>query len=438
MGNARKTVLRLLTRLENSGAYSNILLDEGLERSDLSAQDKKFASALFYGVLERQITLDEIIREYSRNPKNKIGTEVKVILRMGLYQLLYMDSVPDNAAVDESVKLAKKNRNPAASGFINAMLREFIRNDKKLPKGKNALEELSIKYSAPLWLTEKWQKEYGKEVCLDMLESSIGQAPVTARVNTVFHSLESTLDMLVQDGVTFERLAILPDCIRICGAGAIEHTKAYKEGRLHVQDLSSQLCCAALDPQEGDVVLDLCAAPGGKTFTIAERMHNKGEVHAFDLHANRARLIESGAKRLGLDCVKAGVNNAKVFSEAMPMADKVLCDAPCSGLGVIRRKPEIKFKDPKDFERLPEIQFDILNTSAGYVKVGGTLVYSTCTLSRAENDEVADRFLKENPDFAPAPLGEAFGGDSELCRMSITPAKYNSDGFFIAKFIRQR
>ncbi len=158
-GNARKNGFkRLLTRLENSGSYSNILLDEGLERSDLSPQDKKFAAALFYGVLERQITLDNIIREYSRNPKNKLGTEVRVILRMGLYQLLYMDSVPDNAAVDESVKLAKKNRNPVASGFVNAMLREFIRNDKKLPKGRNATEELSIEYSAPVWLTEKWTK----------------------------------------------------------------------------------------------------------------------------------------------------------------------------------------------------------------------------------------------------------------------------------------
>ena len=408
MGNARKTVLRLLTRLENSGSYSNILLDEGLERSDLSPQDKKFAAALFYGVLERQITLDNIIREYSRNPKNKLGTEVRVILRMGLYQLLYMDSVPDNAAVDESVKLAKKNRNPAASGFVNAMLREFIRNDKKLPKGRNATEELSIEYSAPVWLTEKWTREYGKDICLEMLKTSVGQAPVTARVNTVFHSLESTLDMFAEEGITFERLSVLSDCIRICGAGAV------------------------------DTVLDLCAAPGGKTFTIAERMNNKGRVLAFDLHKNRAGLIESGAKRLGLDCISAGVNNAKVFDEKMPKADKVLCDAPCSGLGVIRRKPEIKYKEPSDFDRLPEIQYDILKTSAEYVKVGGTLVYSTCTLSRAENDEVADRFLAEHPDFDPVQLGEAFGSDSGLCRMSITPAKYNSDGFFIAKFIRLR
>ena len=334
---------------------------------------------------------------------------------MGLYQLLYLDSVPDNAAVDESVKLAKKNRNPAASGFVNAMLREFIRNDKKLPNGRNATEELSIEYSAPAWLTEKWTREYGKDICLEMLKTSVGQAPVTARVNTVFHSLESTLDMLAEEGITFERLSVLPDCIRICGAGAVEHTKAYKEGRIHVQDLSSQLCCAALGPKENDTVLDLCAAPGGKTFTIAERMNNKGRVLAFDLHRNRAGLIESGAKRLGLDCIRAGVNNAKVFDEKMPKADKVLCDAPCSGLGVIRRKPEIKYKEPSDFDRLPEIQYDILKTSAEYVKVGGTLVYSTCTFAPAENEGSISRFLAMHEEFEIVPIDKKALGIPEGC-----------------------
>ena len=211
-------------------------------------------------------------------------------------------------------------------------------------------------------------------------------------------------------------------------------------GAYYVQEAASMFLNRVIRQYVHEPVryLDLCAAPGGKTFTIAERMNNKGRVLAFDLHKNRAGLIESGAKRLGLDCIRAGVNNAKVYDEKMPKADKVLCDAPCSGLGVIRRKPEIKYKEPSDFDRLPEIQYDILKTSAEYVKVGGTLVYSTCTLSRAENDEVADRFLAEHPDFEPAPLGEAFGSDSGLCRMSITPAKYNSDGFFIAKFIRLR
>ena len=202
----------------------------------------------------------------------------------------------------------------------------------------------------------------------------------------------------------------------------------------------TQWCARFIKEQvsPGDLCIDATMGNGNDTLLLSTLCGEKGRVLAFDLHKNRAGLIESGAKRLGLDCISAGVNNAKVFDEKMPKADKVLCDAPCSGLGVIRRKPEIKYKEPSDFDRLPEIQYDILKTSAEYVKVGGTLVYSTCTLSKAENDEVADRFLAEHPDFEPAPLGEAFGSDSGLCRISITHAKYNSDGFFIAKFIRLR
>lgn len=438
MVNSRKFVVRLLTKLDENASYSNIILDNALKKSELTSQDKKFASALFYGVLERQITLDEIIKSLSKNPKNKISNNVRNILRTGLYQLKYMDSVPDSAAVDEAVKLAKKDRNPAVSGYVNGMLREFIRNDKELPKRSDPMEALALEYSCPVWLVKKWNSEYGRKVCLSMLETSVGQAPTSVRINTVFHDMNSTLDMLLQDGVTFEKNSILPDSFNVCFSHSVENTKAYNDGRFHVQDLSSQLCCAALEPQENDTVLDMCSAPGGKTFTIAEIMKNHGRVLAFDLHENRVKLIKSGADRLGLSCVKAEVNNAKIFNPEMSMADKVLCDVPCSGLGVIRRKPEIKYKDPKDFERLPEIQYDILRTSSEYVKVNGTLVYSTCTVSRAENDMVVERFLKENPDFEPAPLGEAFGELKNECRVTITPAKWGSDGFFIAKFIRRR
>lgn len=438
MTNSRKFVVRLLTKLDENSSFSNIILDNALEKSDLTPQDKKFASALFYGVLERQLTLDEIIKGLSKNPKNKLSGNVRNILRMGLYQLKYMDSVPDSAAVDEAVKLAKKDRNPAVSGFVNGMLREFIRNGKELPKRSDPLEKLALEYSCPLWLVKKWNDEYGREICQNMLETSVGQAPTSVRINTVFHDMNSTLDMLLTDGATFEINGFLPDSVNVCFSRSVEKTKAYTEGRLHVQDLSSQLCCAALDPRENDVVLDLCSAPGGKTFTIAERMKNHGRVLAFDLHENRVRLIKSGAERLGLSCVEARVNNAKVFDPHMPTADRVLCDVPCSGLGVIRRKPEIKYKTPQDFERLPEIQYDILRTSSAYVRLGGTLVYSTCTVSRAENDEVVDRFLKENPDFEPASLGDSFGDCKNECRVTITPAKWGSDGFFIAKFIRRR
>lgn len=438
MGNSRKFVVKLLTSIDDNSSYSNILLDEALKRSSLTPQDKKFATALFYGVLERRYTLDDIIKSLSQNPTNLINHTVRNILRTGLYQLKYMDSVPDSAAVDEAVKLAKKNRNPAIPGFVNAMLRAFIRNDKKLPQGNNDIENLAIEYSCPVWLVEKWDSEYGRQMTINMLSSSLGRAPTTVKVNTLTYDFNDTLDVLLADGATFERNSMVKNSLNVCFAGGAEETTAYKEGRFHVQDLSSQLCCAALDPQEGDTVLDLCSAPGGKTFTIAELMNNKGKVMAFDLHANRVRLIKSGAERLGLDIVEASVNNAKEFNNDLPIADRVLCDVPCSGLGVIRRKPEIKYKDPAEFERLPDIQYKILDTSSAYVKVGGTLVYSTCTLSRAENDNVADKFLEEHSEFEPVPLGSVFGVNSDKSRISITPAEYNSDGFFIAKFVRRR
>ena len=435
MGNTRKFTVRLLTRLDENSSYSNILLDEALSRSDFDKRDKKFISALFYGVLERQLTLDAIIADLSKNPKNKLNHTVRNILRTGLYQLKYMDSVPDNAAVDESVEMAKKCRNTAAPGFVNGMLREFIRRDKSLPKAKTESERISLEYSCPIWLVEKWQKEYGTEICISLLEASVKRAPTTVRLNNLSGSAEETLDMLASEGMTFERSNIFEYAADVAASGAIERSDAYKNGRFHVQDTASQLCCMALDPHEGDTVLDLCSAPGGKTFTIAEMMNNKGTVMAFDLHKNRVRLISSGAERLGLTCVMASENNAKLFRDDLPDAERVLVDAPCSGLGVIRRKPEIKYKDPKDFERLPAVQYEILDTSCRYVKTGGILVYSTCTVSRAENDDVVDRFLKEHPEFEPSALGGVLGDDT---RKTITPDMFGSDGFFIAKFIRRR
>ena len=428
MGNTRKFTVRLLTKLDENSSYSNILLDEALARSDFDKRDKKFISALFYGVLERRLTLDAIIADLSSSPKNKLNHTLRNILRCGIYQLKYMDSVPDNAAVDESVEMAKKLRNPSLAGFTNGLLREFIRRDKALPEAKNDIERASFEYSCPQWLVSKWQKEYGADKCKALLESSLGKAPTTVKLNNLKGTVEETLDLLLKEGMTFERSKILEYAANVANAGAIEKSRAYKAGRFHVQDLASQLCCKELDPQPGETILDLCSAPGGKTFTIAEMMNNEGKVLAFDLHANRVKLIRSGAERLGLSCVSAEVNNAKVFNKDLPVADRVLVDAPCSGLGVIRRKPEIKYKDPEELVRLPQVQYQILDTSSKYVKQNGLIVYSTCTVSRAENDEVVERFLKEHQDFIP---------DGADAVQTITPDMYGSDGFFIARLRRR-
>lgn len=433
MQTPREICLKLLVSTEKNAAYSNIVLDKTLSKYNLLKDvDRRFITALYYGVIERKITLDAVIAKYSSRPCDKLSETVRNILRMGIYQLLYMDSVPDNAAVNESVLLTKENKNPAVSGFVNAVLRCFIRDGKTVPKGKTKAEQLSISYSCPEWLIKMWLKDYGEEAAVDMLSSSIGRPPVTVRLNTCRFTVDEIASVLDNDGVSLRLSDKVGDCAEIIGCGSVEKLSAYEKGMLHVQDISCQLCANVLQPQSGETVLDLCSAPGGKAFTIAEIMGDSGRVLAFDLHPNRVKLIESGAKRLGLKSITAGVNNAKIVSENIPEADRVLCDVPCSGLGVIRRKPEIKYSDLEQLARLPEVQYAILSASSSYVKCGGVLVYSTCTLNRRENDEVVEKFLRENPDFEPLPI-EGYSG----YKLTLTPGVMGGDGFFIARLQRK-
>lgn len=434
MVNSRAIALKLLKKIHLDKSYSNILLDKVLNETDCSLQDKKFISALFYGVIERMITLDAVINKLSKIKTNKLDVDVLIILRMGIYQLLYMDSVPDSAAVNESVKLAKKCKNPSLSGYVNGVLRSFIRSEKVLPEGNNETEKLSIEYSCPQWLIKKWNSEYGREITLSMLKTSLGKAPVTIRLNTLKMQAGEIITLLENDGfVVCDTL--IDNCYKISGGLSIENSQAYKLGLFYVQDISSQLCSLSLGACEDETVIDVCAAPGGKTFTTAIKMNNKGKVYSLDLHDNRVKLIKDGAKRLGLDNVITMTNNAKVFNEELPMADRVLCDVPCSGLGVIRRKPEIKYKNPEDFKRLSEIQYEILKTSSKYLKSGGILVYSTCTLSKAENEDIVNRFLKENCEFIGVAVNPDIKELSDFCA-TIIPEYFDSDGFFIAKFKR--
>ncbi len=438
MKTARQIVLNMLVKMAKSQSYSNILLDEALIKSELSPQDKKFAAALFYGVTERQLTLDRIIDIYSSRPSDKLSEEVRQIIRMGIYQLLYLDSVPESAAVNESVILAKDNKNPAVSGYVNAVLRSFIRDGKKLPKGKDKLDTFSIEYSCPQWLIKKWLNDYGEEKTVTMLRTSLGRAPVTIRVNSIKTNEEKLIEQLAKEGITAEKIQVIDHCLEIFNFSGIEGTECYKNGLFHVQDISSQLCCKALDAKEKQTVLDLCSAPGGKAFTIAQMMNNNGKLFAYDLHEKRAQLIWKGAKRLGLDIIKAGSNNAKLFNDKIPQADRILCDVPCSGLGVIRRKPEIKYKDPAEFDNLPSIQYEILETSFKYLKPGGELVYSTCTLNRQENDEVIDKFINSHSECEPVDFLSELGVPFGNYKATIFPDFCGSDGFFIAKIRKTR
>ena len=436
MGDARMTAAKLLMRMENDGSYSNILLDHAFEASNLSERDKAFAAALFYGVTERQLTLDYVIGQRSNLAFEKIDKQAVIVLRMGLYQILYMPSVPESAAVNESVKLCKKLKLFHATGFVNGLLRGFIRNGKQIGlEGLSDEERLSVEFSCPKRLTEKWITEYGADNARKILEASVGAPPIYARVNTTKINEAELVQILKKEGIKAEVFPRLSGCIRLEKTGDIEKCQAFKDGLFHIQDVSSQLCCHTLRPIVNETVIDICAAPGGKSFTMAELMGNSGRVISMDLYEQRVGLIEEGAKRLGLRIVEPRVNNAVSFNEELPQADRVLCDVPCSCLGTIRRKPEVKYKD-EDVSELPRLQKAILEISARYVKVGGTLVYSTCTLSKAENEEVAEEFARTHDDFSPIVQTLSYSGAPNSPMRTFFPEKDGGDGFFTASFRR--
>lgn len=432
MADARTEAVKLLGKTFSKGGYSNILLDKTLEKSALDEADKKLCAALYYGVLERKITLDYIISCYCKQGISRLNPEVQNILRTGIYQIKYMDNIPDSAAVNESVKIAKKLKLGRLSGLVNAVLRNFLRDGAEIRYPQKKYEKMSVEYSVPEWLTKLLLDNYPEEQAVSLLQSSVNKPPVTIRLNNIkCPDRQKALDSL---GITAEE-TVLDGCYKIEN-GDVTKLESFENGLFHVQDIASQLCCHALSPDEGDTVLDVCAAPGGKTFTMAELMNNGGKIFAFDIHEHRVKLIRNGAKRLGITNISAERGNAAVYNEKMPMADKILCDVPCSGLGVIRRKPEIKYKNYEEFERLPEIQYRILEKAASYLKKGGELVYSTCTVNPAENGQLIDRFLNEHRNFEGVTFLEELGKPFGEYKVTLFPENFNSDGFFISKIKR--
>lgn len=434
MFNAREIAFEALIKIEKSKGYSNITLDGFLSKSDIDTRDKAFVSALFYGTIERKLTIDYQLSAYLDKPLKKLKPEVLVLLELGAYQIMYMDKVPSSAAVNESVKLAKKNGCAYASGLINAVLRKITPDNILLPDEKNKVQYLSVKYSCPEEYISLWLRELGENDTIDFLESTIGSPDVCIRVNTTKISSEDLIDMLNNEGVDAEK-TYLDNALFIKLNGAdIEKLQSYKDGLYHVQDLSCQLCSKALGATKNQRIFDMCSAPGGKAFTVAEIAEDNCEVLCFDIYPNRVELIKNGASRLGLKSIKPYVGDALVFDESLGTADAVLCDAPCSGLGIIRRKPEIKYKKLESLKDLPDIQFKILTNSSKYVKPGGTLLYSTCTLLKRENKDVCNKFLKENPDFTLVIPSEDISDEKYL---TLLPAKNGGDGFFIAVFKRK-
>lgn len=433
MANPRQIAYMALIKIEKDEAFSNLALDAVLSKSQLDTRDKSFVSNLFYGVIERQITIDYNLSLYLSKPIKKLKSDVLTIMRMGAYQILFMDKVPSSAAVNESVKLAKKNGIAYSTGLINAVLRKVSSNGLVLPKEDSFEEFVSVKYSCPLWLAKKLINEYGKDDAVSFLSESLKPSKLYIRVNNTKIDEDSLIDFLALEGVTAEKTYNENTLKLELKSKDISSLDSFKKGYFHVQDMASQLCAKAVKARENDVVFDLCSAPGGKAYSICEMMNNKGKVLCFDIYENRVSLIIKGAKRLGLTSIDGAVSDASVYNKSLGLADRVLCDVPCSGLGIISRKPEIKYKKEQELLSLPEIQLSIINNAARYLKKGGRLVYSTCTLSKAENENVCEKFLSENPDFKPVGV---FSDDDE-CMKTLMPHKNESDGFFIACFKRE-
>ncbi len=437
---ARQAVLDGLCSVFGEGAYSAIVLDHMVKEGAMDRRDVGFATRLFYGVIERSVTLDYCIESYAGKPLRKLDLQVVNILRMGLYQLKYMDGVPDSAAVNESVKLIGYAKKQSAKGFVNALLRRFIREGKSFPipdAKKDALAAMAVETSCPKWILSIWKKQYGMALAKQTAASMLDAPHVNLRVNPLVTTPQALQNELEAAGFTVQTEEGLPACLSITQTVmSIDRLESYQKGAFYVQDIASQYCVRVLDAKPGERILDVCAAPGGKSIGAAMDMGNVGEIHAFDLYEHKVKLIEQNAGRLGLSIIQASIGDAAVYRKEIGLFDRVLCDVPCSGLGVMRRKPEIRLKDEKDVKALPELQYRILCNAANYVKKDGILVYSTCTVNKAENEEICKRFLKEHDTFVTEPIEIKIDAKADAYGMQLLPALTGSDGFYFAKLRR--
>ncbi len=431
----RQQAFLILLKIEKDKSYSNLILDSYLKSFDFDNKDRSFITRLVYGVIERKITLDYIFNGFLKQGASKLKPEVLTLLRMGTYQIVFFDKIPKSAAVNETVKLAKKYC-PYASGLINAVLRK---TDTEIPEynGEDTALKISIAYSVPTELVKFFIYHYGTENTEEFFKKTLCEKPLYLRMNNT-KTDNSEFEQILKTECDFVKNTVFKEAYLISSNKPVYELTAYKNGLFHIEDISSQLCVKALDPQENEKILDVCSAPGGKTFTIAETMNGTGKVVSCDIYPQRVDLIKKGALRLSLSSVFSVVNDATVYNESLGLFDRVLCDVPCSGLGIIGKKPEIKYKKLDDIKELLPVQKKILDVSSMYVKKGGTLVYSTCSVNPNENRKICDAFLKEHLEFCSVKALP----DVERCvdegdYLTLMPHINGCDGFFIAEFKRK-
>lgn len=434
--NARESAFESLIRCEKAHRYSNIEADTTIKRNNLIDAERNLYTALFYGVIEKRISLDYILSQYSKTSIEKLDFVTAFSLRIGLYQLLYMDRIPPSAACNESVELSKKYGSKGSASYTNAVLRSFLRKKKSIAypdKNNDPAFFLSVFYGYPKWLCEKWISCYGEQKTEAIFKAFDHPPKITLRVNTLKITREKLAEQLQNEGIESHAGIYSSTSLHLNSHVPVSDLTCLKNGDCFVQDEASQICTEVLAPQKGESLIDTCACPGGKSFSSALWMENEGRILSLDLHSNKLNLVKTGAERLGIDILQTKEQNGTVWNpDFQETADKVLCDVPCSGLGIMAKKPDLRFKNPSDIEKLPEIQYKILSIASQYLKKGGRLVYSTCTLNPEENEKIVNRFLEENKNFSPCDfICQSLSSTNGM--LTLFPDETNTDGFFIAK-----
>lgn len=444
--NGREAAMQALLQMEENEGYSNIVFDKTLRGAGLDHRESALAATLFYGVLEKRLVLDWLLQPFCKKPLGKLDLPVRETLRMAVYQIYFLDRVPDSAAVNEAVNWVKQHGYARASGFVNGLLRSLLRgrDTRVLPSATDtSWQAKSLRYGIPEELLTFWDKNYGHALADRMGDSLSRKAPLFGRVNETRLTVEEFVQRAGQAGIQAHLIPSVPGAVWLEGTGSVGENPLYQQGLFFIQDLSSQLCVRLSGVKAGEKVADVCAAPGGKSFSAAICMHNQGKLRAFDLYRGKVKQIREGAARLGLTILQADVRDAAQDETLQEEFDRVFCDVPCSGYGIIRRKPEIRYKPLKEGRELPGIQAKILDRSAALVRPGGTLMISTCTLVPDENEKSVERFLNRHPDFEPESLEMVPGlvslrGEPDW-RITLMPENaFGGDGFFVARLRRRK
>ncbi|MEB7452204.1 16S rRNA (cytosine(967)-C(5))-methyltransferase RsmB [Lysinibacillus sphaericus] len=436
-GNVRDAALSILLAVDKNQAYSNLLLNETIKRHKIEAKDRALLTELTYGTLQHKMTIDYYLEPFIRG---SIDHWVRWLLRISLYQMQYLTRIPAHAAVNEAVEIAKRRGHRGIASTVNGILRSVLRQGvPSINDIENPIERLAIETSHPIWLVQRFVNNYGLEVATGMLHENNVPPIQTVRVNTTKVTVEQAVAELEEEGLTAKQSDVIPECLHVTN-GQPARTNAFKEGHITIQDESSMIPANVLKPSPGMRVLDMCAAPGGKTTHLAEIMKNEGSILATDLHPHKLDLIDHNTERLGLDIIETAPIDGRKAPEFLQAEsyDAILVDAPCSGLGVMRRKPDIKYtKREEDLENLQTIQLALLDAATKVLKIKGKLVYSTCTVDKQENEGTVNAFLAAHPEMEaiqleslPTKLAEKQANGM----LQVFPQDFGSDGFFVAAF----